>query len=110
MLATLTQVSPNCAKSPTCPTPLPAKSREVFSDRLGPDVCVRAEKPGALSRDAKMVIAYLSVRKSHWIPLKVGLEKVRGVKVVRSASPMVRDVWNWPFWADDTMTLLNQLW
>ena len=47
--------------------------------------------PGALGRAARIVASYLSEAKSHWIPLSAGLEKVRGVRVERMASPMAID-------------------
>ena len=46
-------------------------------------------EPGEARRDAKSVIWYLSAAKSHCTPLKAGLEKVSGVRVVRRASPIV---------------------
>ena len=44
---------------------------------------------GSLIREASTVAAYLSAAKSIWTPLKFGLEKVIGVRVVRIALPTV---------------------
>ena len=63
-----------------------------MSPKIWPSEFSRATAvPGEAKRDANKVIWYLSAAKSHCTPLKVGLEKVRGVRVVRRASPMVMD-------------------
>ena len=107
-LAALTHVAPTLAKSPTCVTPLRPMSRVEFSTRPGPCASLKAVKPGELSREASAVTAYLSLNRSHWIPLNAGFEKVRGVRLVRIASPAVRAVKNWPLLAEDTTTLLKK--
>ena len=42
------------------------------------------------------------------MPLNAGLEKVRGVKVVRIWSPMVKAMWYCPFTSLATTKRLNQ--
>ena len=79
----------------------------MFSSVEDPPASLSAVNPGALSREPRRVSAYLSARKSHCNPLNVGLEKVRGVSVVRMASPTVREVWNWPWLADEMTRLSN---
>ena len=105
----LTHVAPTLAKSPTWATPRPPSRRVEFSTRAAASDWVPAGLAGELMREPRNVNAYLSERKSHWMPLKVGLEKVSGVRVVRMASPTVSAVWNWPLWADEITTRSNQL-
>ena len=83
----------------------PGSTQQATQDKFA----VAAELAGELIREPRNVKAYLSVRKSHWRPLKVGLEKVSGVSVVRMASLIVSAAWNWPFWDDEITTRSNQL-
>ena len=79
-------------KSPTCATPRAPSTRVLLSTTEGGWDWVLAGLAGALMREARKVTAYLSERKSHCMPLKVGFEKVNGVRMERIASLIVSEV------------------
>ena len=88
-LRALTRVAPTLTKSPIWAVARLAIKLVALVNSLGSRAGV-VPTMGRLARENNTVASYLSAAKSSCTPLKLGLEKVSGVRVVRIRSPTVR--------------------
>ena len=86
-LRALTKLAPTATKSPICTTARPAIRLVALVMPVGAVGVL--PMTGRLTREKSRVPSYLSAAKSICTPLKAGLEKVSGVRVVRMRSPTV---------------------